>query len=425
MSDTPLFREEALDAQRTQWLGTVLLVPRASQTLLTAVGGSAAVALVALLWFGSYTRTAHIGGWLVPQNGLVQVFTPQTGVITSVKVREGDVVALGDPLFILSAEVQSSTRGATGLEVARLLVDRRKSLQDAALRRSQQQTLQSRALTERLAALRAELAQLERGIALQQQRASLSVASEARERELRRQGLLSDEGMQAAEERRIDQSAKLNDLQRAKLSMQRDIIALREELDASPLKTEADLAGIQREVTAIDQQLAEAESRREVVVPAPAAGVVTTLQAELGARPTASVPMLSIVPQGSQLEAHLFTSSKSVGFLRAGQRVRVRYQAFPYQKFGSAEGELASISGTAINPKELPAQLDGLTSLVGTTDPVYRLVVRLAKQTVSVYGTHKSLQPGMQLDADVVIERRRLIEWVLDPLFTITGKWSR
>lgn len=421
-NNTPLFREEALAERRTQWLGTVLLVPRLSQTLLTVLGASAATALVGVLWFGSYTRTAHIGGWLVPQDGLIQVFAPQAGVVTRVKVREGSIVAIGDPLFVMSAEVQSSARGATQLEIAKLLTARRVSLQAAVKRRSQQQSLQSRALDARLTAVRSELAQLESNIALQQSRASLAAQSQARERDLRRQGFTSEEALQASEERRIDQFAKLGELQRTRLALQRDALALREELDGLPLKSDADLATIQREITAVDQQLAEAESRREVVVPAPAAGVVTTIQAELGGRPNASVPLLSIVPEGSELQAHLFTSSRAIGFLQTGQRVRLRYQAYPYQKFGHYEGELASISGTAINPKEMPAQLVGLTSLVGTSDPVYRLVVRLAKQSVSVYGKPVSLQPGMQLDADVLIERRRLIEWVLDPLYTLTGK---
>ena len=73
----------------------------------------------------------------------------------------------------------------------------------------------------------------------------------------------------------------------------------------------------------------------------------------------------------------------------------------------------------------MPAQLAGLTGVVGTGEPVYRLVVRPAKQTVTVYGRPVTLQPGMQLDADVLIERRRLIEWVLDPVFTLTGKFNR
>lgn len=75
-----------------------------------------------------------------------------------------------------------------------------------------------------------------------------------------------------------------------------------------------------------------------------------------------------------------------------------------------------------MSPGELPAQLAGLASLYGATEPVYRIVVSLTRQAVTAYGQPIALQPGMQLEADVIIERRRLIEWVLDPLYTLTGK---
>jgi membrane fusion protein len=101
--------------------------------------------------------------------------------------------------------------------------------------------------------------------------------------------------------------------------------------------------------------------------------------------------------------------------------VLLRYQAFPYQKFGFYEGHIVDISRSALSPSELPQQLSGLTSLYGSTEPVYRITVVLAKQTATAYGQPVALQPGMQLEADVLIETRSLIEWALDPLYTLTG----
>jgi membrane fusion protein len=80
-----------------------------------------------------------------------------------------------------------------------------------------------------------------------------------------------------------------------------------------------------------------------------------------------------------------------------------------------------------LSPAELPAQLAGLTSLTGVaagaaTEPIYRITVRLASQTVTAYGAQVPLQPGMTLEADVALERRRLFEWVLDPLYAVTGR---
>ena len=120
----------------------------------------------------------------------------------------------------------------------------------------------------------------------------------------------------------------------------------------------------------------------------------------------------------------MFSPSRGVGFVRPGQRVLLRYQAFPYQKFGHYEARVANVSRTAVSPSELPVQLSGLSSLYGANEPVYRIEATLSGQSINAYGKAVPLQPGMQLEADVVIEKRRLFEWMLDPLFTLTGKWN-
>jgi membrane fusion protein len=149
---------------------------------------------------------------------------------------------------------------------------------------------------------------------------------------------------------------------------------------------------------------------------------VTAIQAEVGGNALPNVPLMSIVPAGSNLEAQLFSPSRGIGFVRPGQRVLLRYQAFPYQKFGLYEGVVTSVSHAAVGPSELAQQLRGLTSLYGTQEPVYRITVGLARQTATAYGEAVPLQPGMQVEADVMIETRRHFEWVLDPLYTLTGR---
>jgi membrane fusion protein len=208
------------------------------------------------------------------------------------------------------------------------------------------------------------------------------------------------------------------------MTLQRDYLALESDLRDLPLKFQAKAANIERNIVSTGQELAEAEARREVIVPAPQNGVVTAIQAEIGGGVKSAVPLLSILPAGTRLEAHLYASSRAIGFLQVGQKVLLRYQAYPYQKFGHYEGVVAAISGSATSPAELPPQLAGLTSFFGATEPVYRITVTPARQDVTAYGKPVALQPGMQLDADIVIERRQLIEWVLDPLYSFTGKWN-
>ena len=231
--------------------------------------------------------------------------------------------------------------------------------------------------------------------------------------------------LEQAEGDQLQQAANQQSLLREQGALLRERLGLEAELQQLPLKEAAELAETDRSIAALEQELAEAEARREIVLVAPQDGTVTAIAVEPGGGVNTATPLLSIVPAHSELQAQLFGPSRAMGFVRPSQRVTLRYEAFPYQKFGHAEGVVASISRFAISPAELPQQLSGLTSLCGANAPVYRITVTLPRQTVSAYGGAMPLQPGMQLEADVLTERRRLIEWVLEPLFTLTGSWHR
>jgi membrane fusion protein len=424
-SESPLFRQEVMAEQQAQWLGTVLLAPRASHNVVAAFALCAAAAVLALFWLADYTRKARINGWLVPESGVVRVFAPQPGILVQLHAREGMEVKAGSPLAVLSTEVQSEELGAIRREVIRRLASRRNSM--AADRERQallfEQQMEDR--RRRLDAMNQEQTLIAQEFELQKARLSLAAQGVERQRQLFEGRLTRWDRLQDATEDKLRQAISLQTLERSRQALMRDRLLLEAELRELPLKQQIQMAEIDRAVSSLEQEIAEAEARRQFVITAPQDGVVTAIQAEAGSTISASVPMLTIVPKGVSLEAQLFGPSSAVGFVRAGQRVLLRYQAYPYQKFGQYEGTVASVSRSAISPSELSQQLAGLTSLYGANVPVYRITVILASQTVRAYGEAVPLQPGMQLEADIMMERRRLIEWVLDPLFTITGRWRQ
>lgn len=425
MSDdeaTPLFRRQAVHAQQTSALGTVLLARPLSQSVFALFAAASIAAVVAFLAWGEFTRKARVNGWLVPEQGLVKVFATQAAVVSEVLVREGVAVKAGEPLLVLSAERRSAALGNTQAEITRLLGERRASL-EAELRQQRQLFEQQRvSLASRIRAMNEEIQQLGQEIEFQGSRARLAEESLGRLRGLQKLGYVSLQQLQQQEEQALEQGGRLRSIERQRAERRRELAGLQAELDDLPLKSQALLAGISRSVAALDQELAEAEVRRKIVVPAPQSGTVAALQAETGSNVTPQTPLMSIVPERSVLEAHLFTPSRAIGFVREGQQVLLRYQAYPYQKFGHHLGTVATVSRTAISPGELPQQLAGMIAVVGTGEPVYRIVVRLERQTVSAYGEAQPLQAGMQLEADVVLEERKLYEWMLEPLYTLTGR---
>lgn len=422
-----LFRSEVLAQRQTQWLGTVMLAPRASFRWFTLFAIAAASAILALLFFADYTRTARINGWLLPQGGVVRVHAPRPGIVNNLNVKEGARIRKGDALLTLSDELQSTTLGATQAQISLRLGERRASLADEREQQARLLAQQGRALASRTGALRLEQLQLERDIELLQQRVAIAGRAEAMHREQVALGFISEMRLQQVQAELLDQRGRLGAAERSRLAAIRERQMIEAELADLPLKFGKETSTLVRGIAQLEQERAESEARREIVVLAPHDGTVTAIHAVPGAKADTGTPLLSIVQPGMQLEAHLYGPSRTMGFVRPGQRVLLRYEAYPYQRFGHHVGVVASVSRAALSPGELPPQLAGMGNLTGlvagaASEPIYRITVNLDSQSVMAYGAPLPLQPGMTLEADVTLERRRLFEWVLDPLYTITGR---
>ena len=424
-SDDPLFRSEAVAEQQDRWLGTVLLAPRPSWTLMVVLLGVLMAGIVGLLVFGEYTRKARLTGLLSPEQGLIQVVAPLSGVLTQVNAQEGLEVAAGTPLAVLSAERRSETVGATQAEVLRALRARRDSL---IAEREHYRALfaaQIAAQAARLAAVDAELAEMEREFELQRARVDLADTALARQRELRDRDLVVEQDLREAEEAALDQRLALQTLERERTTLERSRLELVAERDEAPLREGLQLADIDRQVAQIDQELAEAEAEREVVIAAPQAGTLTALRVAAGGGVAASEPLMTLVPAGALLEARLYGPSRAIGFVRPGQRVLLRYDAYPHQKFGHDSGTVTAVSRATVSQGELAglsAGAAGVGLAVESDDPVYRVTVALDAQTATAYGAPAPLQPGITLQADVLIETRRVWDWAFDPLHALAGQ---
>jgi membrane fusion protein len=213
----------------------------------------------------------------------------------------------------------------------------------------------------------------------------------------------------------LELQAGLLALERSRTALQRDRASLDAALAALGPKAATERAAVERQISSLDQELTEYESRRTLVITAPADGVVTTILAEPGQSVTAAAPLLSIIPEGAALQAQLLVPSRAAGFLASGQPVALRYQAFPFQRFGSSRGVVKEISRTLLAPGEtaLPVALN---------EPAYRVTVALDQQTVRAYAKDFPLQSGMLLDADIALDRRRLVDWLFEPLIAVAGR---
>jgi membrane fusion protein len=410
-----LFRPEVLESQRTSWVGEIQLIRPLSLTVLTGAVVAAAVALGAFLVLGEYTRKVRVSGVLVPDRGVLRLVAPQDALLLERRVAEGQQVRAGDVLFVLSLD-RAGVGGDTQAAVQRSLAARELSLDKAAVQQQSLHESQAAALSRRWADMQRERGAIDAEIALSQQRIKLAEDARARVESLRNDNFVSSAQVQTKTEELLGLQAQHQALERQRSTHAREMAALEAQRRDLPLDNARKLGEIERERAELAQLGAESESRRRLVVLAPQDGVVSGLIAQPGQTVTPGVALASLVPAEAKLQAHLYAPSSAVGFLRPEQAVLLRYDAFPYQKFGAQHGRIEQVSLAPLSGTDITGQA------ASAREPMYRIAVTLARQDIATGAQVRPLVPGMQLEADVPIERRRLVEWLFAPVLGVANR---
>lgn len=413
---TSLFRAEALSARAQAGGGLPLQFQGPTLAALTA---AAVLAAALVLWLGiegRYTRKEHVTGYVAPSLGLLRLpAPPQPAMVTRVAVHEGQAVRRGEVLLELSTEQASTGTPETQASMQAERLRRRDSLRRVLDKQRRIDGLATEGLDERRSALDSEIRQAEAQLALQKERVDSAWRSVQQQTELVASRYVAEATLQQKRDQWLEQRHQQMQQERNLAGLRREAQTLRIDRESSRLQGSNTVAATERELSELEQQITEAEARRSVVLTAPGDGTVTALLATVGQATTPGRPLLSLLPTGGRLQAQLLVPSRAVGFIRVGQTVALRYQAFPYQRFGHHAGRIVELSRSVIQAQDASLPLP-------VQEPVYRVTVELPAQAVRAYGQAMPLQAGMLLDADIHVDRRRLVEWIFEPLIALGGR---
>ena len=412
-----LFRSESEEARASAWLGRIVLVRPLSFAFLTAIVFGVAVALGTFFVIGEYTRKARVAGVLAPLQGVVRVVAQQAGVVQDLRAHEGMAVEADGALLTLADARASAKREGLGEAIVASLEHRRGALELQRMHALVAMDSEQSALVQRRAGLSRELVQLDAELEVQSRRLRLSQGGLERWRKLEETGFVAAALVDRERESALEQELRLEATRRTRLAMARELDAMELEAAIARGRGNAQLASLDSQRAALEQERAERSVQHRLGVVAPVRGTVATVLVEAGQMVTAGTALATILPRDARLEAHLYAPSRSIGFVRVGQEVLLRYLAYPHQKFGSHAARVIAIARNPLAPADL-----GFTPLDGSREPLYRIKVELAAQTVGAYGMQEPLQPGMQVEADILLDRRRLIEWIFEPLLSLAGR---
>ena len=411
-----LFRQEAIDAQREKFLGEATVARPVPSWVFTLLAAGTAVLLIVVAVWGQYTRRERVEGYLALDTGAARVLITDAGRITDLVVKEGDEVRAGDPLARVSFDRSLGTGASSSETAAREIGSRRTILEKEQAQWKELGEQQSAQLRRRIQDLQNEIAQIDNEMKLQETRIKSANEQAERYRNYANDKFVSDVLLRQKMDEVTDQEIKLQALRRQRGQVERDLGAARLEEPSIQLRSRAQVEQVERLISELNQGMSQVEAQRETVIRAPMAGVVTNVAVNRGQSVAADTPLVTVLPKGSGMHVELLVPTRAIGFLKPGQEVVLRYEAFPYERFGQYHGTITEIGRNVWTANERVGPLQA-------REPVYRVDVALQSQTVSALGQELPLRPGMLVNADLLLEKRSILEWIFEPVLRLKGRF--
>jgi len=396
---------------------------------------------LAIAWacWGELDIIATASGRIVAdgRNKTVQPF--ERGVVRAIHAHEGQTVRAGDVLVEMDSTASQAERERIGgaLRSARLDAARSEAIlldDEAAFRTPDDAApeaiaLQRRLLADTLAGYRALVARLEQQIAQKAgERATIVATCEkleaalplVRERVEARQYLVNREvGSRLtllSERQELSNTERELAVQRSRkveveAALAMASAALRQGTADFRRNVLNDLSEARQKIATLSQELVKADQRAVLeVLTAPVDGTVQQLRiATLGGVVSPAEALMVVVPSGGPVEIEASLSNKDIGFVKPGDPVEIKVDAFPFTRYGLVHGTVTDVSGDAV-----PA--DQGNAAAGGQALVFRTRIAMTDASILVNGQAVALSPGMAVTAEIRTGSRRMIEYLLAPL---------
>jgi len=198
-------------------------------------------------------------------------------------------------------------------------------------------------------------------------------------------------------------------MQQSEIALSRERQQLMASARSLPVETQRSVSSLISQRSQLQQQITEHESARRVVLKSPIAGKLASVEVHRGGAIAPNQLLATVLPENLTMVAEVYVPSSAVGFIRRGQRVRLMYDAFPRQQFGTFSGEVDRVSDFVLMPSEVPQTFF-------LREATFKVQIALETDSVAFEAGGTPLRPGMLLAAEIILESRSLLDWLLEPI---------
>ncbi|EPL3857820.1 HlyD family secretion protein [Klebsiella pneumoniae] len=412
-----MFRQKAIDNQKVKWCGQALLLPGIPYW---AVAGLCIFFITAFLTFiitGSYTRWVNVTGEISTWPRAANVYSSVQGVVVKQYVTVGQIISAGMPIYQI--DVSKSTRSGvvsenqrkdinSQLERITQIISRLESSKKATLDMLEKQKVQYTAAFQRSTDI------------LRHAREGIHIMKENMNnyRLYQSKGLINKDQLTNQIALYYQQQNNLQGLSGQNELNALQITALESQIHIQAAEFDNQVYQMELQRYELQKELLNTDASGTIIIRALTDGRINSLSVTVGQMVNVGDSLLQVIPRNiKHYSLVLWVPNDAIPYITVGDRVNIRYEAFPAEKFGQFAGKVSAISEAPASPQEMQTYPGAPKTALVNSVPYYKVTVRPEKQVIVHGGKHLSLENGMKAQSTLFLEKRRIYQWMLSPFY--------
>lgn len=412
-----MFRQEALDNRKMKWRGRAILLP-GMPLWLTMLGSIAFItAFLTFVIAGTYSRRVNVSGEVTTWPRAVNIYSGVQGFIVRQFVHEGQSIKKGDPIYQI--DVSKSTRSGVVTDNQRRDIENQLVRVDNIISRLAESKKITLNTLEKQRLQYSDAFRLSSDI-IRQAAEGIKIMKNNMEnyRNYQSKGLITQDQLTNQVALYYQQQNNLLSLSGQNEQNALQITSLESQIQTQAADFDNRIYQMELQRYELQKELVDTDVGGEIIIRALSDGKVDSLSVTVGQMVNAGDSLLQVIPENIEnYYLIIWVPNDVVPYISAGDKVNIRYEAFPAEKFGQFSATVKTISRTPASTQEMLTYKGAPQNTLGISVPWYKVIVKPEKQIISYDGKSLPLENGMKAESTLFLEKRRIYQWMLSPFY--------
>ena len=419
-----IYRKEAIEYKKIHWKGKALLLAGIPAWLVTLLASLFLIALVLSLIFCTFTQRIDVRGEVITLPHSVNVFAPQQGFVVNQHVKVGDIVNKGQPLYELDVS-RNTINGNVSAAQIEVINEKIANAEDiiSKLMRNKSETLT--ALEKQIKTTSVSLAETNRMLATTQVGLNKMFTNLSSYDKYLKDGLITKDQYNYQHSLYFQQQSAYQSLVTQKMQLESQLTQTNSDKITKAADFDNQISSQHNQINDYKNQLVESNANGNLIIKATTNGKIESLAVTKGQMVENGSSLAQIKPTGDiEYYLILWLPNNTIPYVKPGDTINIRYDAFPADKFGQFPGKVISISSVPASRQEMAEYTNVNNGTSQQELALYKAIIKIKDKTFNYNGKTLTLSNGLKAQAVVFLEERPLYMWMFTPFYKMTQSVS-